>query len=109
MRLNEYQNLSKRTLPNKGLRDNLSNYGMGIAGEAGEVVDALKKVLHHGHDLEVDKVKKELGDCLHYIAGIATFLDLTLEEIAYENIEKLKKRYPSGFSEEASRNREEYQ
>lgn len=108
MRLNEYQNLSKRTLPNKGIRDNLSNYGMGIVGEAGEVTDYLKKVLHHGHKLSVDKLKEELGDILHYAAGLATFLDLTLEEIAYENIEKLKKRYPDGFSEEASRNREEY-
>ena len=105
MRLNEYQNLSKRTLPEGELKDKLANYGMGIAGEASEVTDELKKAVFHGHDLNVDKIKKELGDCLHYIAGIATFLDLTLEEIAYENIEKLKKRYPDGFSEKASRNR----
>ncbi|GIN93350.1 nucleotide pyrophosphohydrolase [Siminovitchia terrae] len=105
MRLNEFQELSKRTLPKGELKDKLANYGMGIAGEAAEVTDELKKVVFHGHDLSVDKVKKELGDNLHYIAGIATFLGLTLEEIAYENIQKLKERYPTGFSEEASRNR----
>ncbi len=105
MRLNEYQNLSKRTLPEGELKDKLANYGMGIAGEAAEVTDELKKVVFHGHDLDADKIKKELGDCLHYIAGIATFIGLTLEDVAYSNIKKLEKRYPSGFSEEASRNR----
>lgn len=105
MRLNEYQNLSKRTLPNDGLKDNLTNYALGLVGESAEVSEHVKKAVFHGHKLDVDKLKEELGDQLHYAAGLASFLGLTLEEIAYDNIKKLEKRYKDGFSKEASRNR----
>ena len=113
MRLNEYQELSKRTFPaNKGQsisvkEKNLANYGMGISGEAGEVTDLLKKCLFHGHKLEREEVIKELGDVMHYVAGIAYMFDTSLEEVATANIEKLRKRYPDGFSMEASVNRED--
>jgi len=45
MNLNEYQKLSRRTLPKKNRFNNLSNYAMGLCGEAGEVTDELKKVI----------------------------------------------------------------
>lgn len=109
MRLNEYQNLSKRTLPNDGLKDNLTNYALGLVGESAEVSEHIKKVVYHGHKLDPEKVKGELGDVLHYAAGLASFLGLTLEDVGYSNIQKLKARYPDGFNEDASRNREEYQ
>lgn|SRR5690625_3993800 len=105
MNLNEYQTLSRRTLPKDNYFSNLSNYGMGLSGEAGEVTDELKKFLYHGHKLDIEKVKGELGDVLHYVAGIATMLELDLSDIAKYNIEKLKKRYPIGFSKERSINR----
>lgn len=103
--MNEYQKLSSRTFPNGSIRDNLSNYALGLTGESGEVADAIKKTIYHGHQLDVDEIKKELGDVLHYVAGLADFLGLTLEEIAFGNIEKLKARYPNGFSEKDSINR----
>ena len=52
---------------------------------------------------------KELGDALWFLAEIATAMGVTLDEIAAMNISKLMKRYPDGFSEERSVNREEYQ
>lgn len=115
MHLNEYQKLSKRTMPDQNniLRNifykgnDKSNYAMGLAGESGEVVDLIKKEVHHGHAIDRGGVKKELGDTLHYLSGIATLYGFTLEEVARANIDKLKKRYPDGFSEEDSRNREE--
>ena len=60
----------------------------------------------HGHDLDKDHLAKELGDIAWYLAEAATALDMDLEDILQANIEKLKKRYPEGFSSSASVNRE---
>jgi len=106
--LNEYQNLSKRTMnSDQTYKEELSNYGLGLGGESGEVCDLIKKSLYHGHKLDIEHLKKELGDVLFYLTAIATKEGLTLEEIANVNIEKLLKRYPNGFSQEKSINREE--
>lgn len=112
MNFEEYQQLAERTanVSHKGLRDKecrLINFGLGISGEAGEVTDCIKKVVFHNHNLDIEYLKKELGDVLWYVATLATTLDLSLEKIAITNIEKLKKRYPDGFSEEKSINRTE--
>jgi len=84
---------------------NVANYALGIAGEAGEVADAVKKEIFHGHTSDREALKKELGDVLHYVAGLAWMYGFTLDEVATANIQKLMARYPDGFSEEASRNR----
>ena len=88
-------------------RDMLSCVGLGLAGEAGEVVDHLKKHLHHGHELDRDKLVKEAGDVLWYLAALATLLGVDLSEVAQRNVDKLIRRYPQGFTHEASRNRSE--
>lgn len=108
MKLNEYQELSKRTLPEYDgcyLPDALANYALGLAGESGECVDNIKKYVYHGHELSVEEIKKELGDVLHYVAGVATMVGLELEDIAAGNIDKLLKRFPNGFTVEDSINR----
>jgi NTP pyrophosphatase (non-canonical NTP hydrolase) len=78
---------------------------VGIAGEAGEVVDNIKKAIFHQHGLDRQKLKEELGDLLWYMAGLCTQLGLSLDEVMVSNIEKLRKRYPGGFSVEDSKNR----
>ena len=104
----EYQNQSSRTLnKNRSMAEQLSNYCMGLSGESGEVVDELKKVLFHGHDLNIDEIEKELGDVLWYVAAIATTLGIELNQIAHKNVEKLKGRYPDGFFEKDSIDRKE--
>lgn len=105
MRLNEYQELASRTA-NKH-EGELVNYALGIAGEAGEVADLVKKAVFHGHNIDKVDVTKELGDVLWYLSQLARLAGATLDEIAEKNIDKLMKRYPDGFSEEASRNRRE--
>lgn len=82
-------------------------FGLGIAGEAGEVADVIKKEVFHDHPEDTEKIKKELGDVLWYVAAVATVYKLDLEDIAVANLEKLKKRYPDGFSSERSLNRSE--
>lgn len=103
MNINDYQQMSARTA--KHHEGELVNYGLGIAGEAGEVADLIKKAVFHGHDIDAEQIKKELGDVLWYLTQIARVSGLTLEEIATANIEKLYKRYPNGFSKNASINR----
>lgn len=108
MKLNEYQELAMVSC-NKALtkHERLMNAALGLAGEAGEVADHLKKHLFQGHELDKAKIRKELGDLLWYVQLGADSLDVSLEEIAKENIAKLKKRYPDGFSAAASVNRTE--
>lgn len=77
--------------------------GLGLAGEAGEVVDLVKKHLGHGHELPREKLVKELGDVLWYVATIAASQGIKLSEVAEANIAKLRARYPNGFNAAASK------
>lgn len=98
MTINEYQNLAMRTLnPDLDKKDVLINSVMGLCGESGEAIDIVKKWLAQGHELDRERLAKELGDVAWYLAEAATALDLPLEQIFQGNIDKLKKRYPEGF------------
>jgi NTP pyrophosphatase (non-canonical NTP hydrolase) len=105
MNLNEYQELSKRTMPNKDFRKDNCNYALGLVSESGEVGDIIKKYVFHGHSLDRMELMNELGDVLHYLSGMCSMNHFTLEDVAKGNIDKLKRRYPEGFSEERSVNR----
>ena len=83
----------------------LINSVMGLCGESGEAIDIVKKWFAHGHELDKEHLKKELGDVAWYLAEAATALDVPLEDIFRANIEKLKKRYPDGFKTEESQKR----
>jgi len=108
MTINEYQQLAMRTLnPKLDQRDILINGVMGLCGEAGEAIDIVKKHLAQGHDLNRDALVKELGDVAWYLAETAYALDIPLEEVLQRNIEKLRSRYPDGFSTEHSISRSE--
>ncbi len=106
--LNDYQIAANRTI-NKDADEKwlLVNVGLGLTGEAGEVADMLKKHLTHSHVLDKTKIVKELGDVLWYIAEAAYIIGVSLEDIAQTNIDKLRQRYPDGFTSERSINREE--
>ena len=106
MEINEYQKQAMYTLnPELSRRDVLINSVMGLCGESGEAIDIVKKWMAHGHELEKEHLAKELGDIAWYLAEAATALDMDLEDILQANIDKLKRRYPEGFSCERSRTR----
>ena len=108
MTINEYQRLAMTTLnPGLSKKDVLINGVMGLCGESGEAIDIVKKWLAQGHELDKDKLTKELGDIAWYLAETATALDLSLEDVFAANIEKLKKRCPEGFDAERSIHRTE--
>ncbi len=105
---NDYQKLAMTTLnPALDKKDVLINGVMGLCGEAGEAIDIVKKHLAQGHELDRDKLIKELGDVAWYLAETAWALDVPLEEVLQRNIEKLRARYPEGFDSERSQNRKE--
>ena len=104
---NEYQKLAMTTLnPALSRQDVLINAVMGLCGESGEAIDIVKKHLHQGHPLDKEKLSRELGDIAWYLAEAATALDMDLEDILAQNIEKLRQRYPEGFSRQRSLNRD---
>ncbi|MEO8193551.1 MAG: nucleoside triphosphate pyrophosphohydrolase family protein [Gemmatimonadales bacterium] len=107
----EYQQLALRTASAESLLDSgtmLNAAALGLNGEAGEIADHVKKVMFHGHPLDDatrDKIAKEIGDILWYCAMAARGIGIDLSEIARMNVEKLRKRYPDGFSTDNSLNR----
>ena len=104
----EYQKLAMRTnKPEATQEENLINGCLGLAGEAGEVCDYIKKHIYQGHELDYNHVAEEISDCLWYAALTATAIGWDLSNIMEMNIEKLKKRYPEGFSVMNSINRTE--
>lgn len=108
MNLNEYQSLAMTTLnPALDKKDVLINGVMGLCGEAGEAIDIVKKHLAQGHVLDRDALIKELGDVAWYLAETAYALDVSLEKVCQRNIDKLRARYPEGFSAEKSIHRVE--
>ena len=108
MTINEYHSLAMTTLnPNLDPKDVLINGVMGLCGESGEAIDIVKKWLAQGHELDKEKLAKELGDIAWYLAETAYALGIPLEDILQANIDKLRKRYPEGFDKERSINRTE--
>ena len=103
MTINEYQQKAMTFLnPALDEKDVLINGVMGLCGESGETIDIVKKWLAQGHELDKEKLKKELGDVAWYLAETAYALGLDLESVLQGNIDKLSARYPEGFSPEKS-------
>jgi NTP pyrophosphatase (non-canonical NTP hydrolase) len=106
--LDRYQVLAGRSAGAGGEGERrLMVAALGLAGEAGEFANLVKKMTAHGHSFDPEPLKDELGDVLWYLAEAATAAGLDLNEIAQENVEKLLKRYPKGFNQESSINRKE--
>lgn len=94
----QYTKATMRTAPTdiKSIHSRY-NVSMGIAGESGEVVDAMKKEMFQGRTAETTRaaVVEEVGDVLWYLTQALRIYDATLEEAASKNIEKLWARYPA--------------
>ena len=103
----EYEKAAQRTSNTVTDKYKIINGCMGLAGEAGEVIDVLKKHMFQGHSLDREKMIDECSDVMWYLAEIATGLGVTLEEVAQHNVDKLWKRFPTGFDSVRSVNREE--
>lgn len=113
----QYQEAALRTWnTNQDFGGRVLNAALGLSGESGEVADIVKKAIFHGHGFDpahcpgeeegnTHKIALESGDILYYISIMSHEMGYTLEDIAQMNIAKLTKRYPNGFSREASKAR----
>lgn len=104
--MNYVKNAVRTVNKNLTEKELILNGALGLCGESGEVADIIKKHTFQGHVLDVDKLKDELGDVFWYIALLCDVCGFTFEEIQEHNINKLKKRYPEGFEEQKSIDRE---
>jgi NTP pyrophosphatase (non-canonical NTP hydrolase) len=100
MLISQYQELSRRTATYPGAGDNIVYPTLGLAGEAGEVAEKVKKLLRDDGGVLSDErraaLAAELGDVLWYVAQVATEAGLDLEEVAQGNLDKLLSRQRRG-------------
>jgi NTP pyrophosphatase (non-canonical NTP hydrolase) len=78
---------------------------VGVQGEAGELLDAVKKHVVYNKALDVENVIEELGDIEFYLQGVRANLGITREETLEHNLVKLRKRYAAGYSDKAAQER----
>lgn len=106
--MKQYQQLAARTAGagEEGERRQIIA-ALGLAGEAGEFANLVKKMTAHGHPTSADELADELGDVLWYLSEAVTACGLDLETVAQMNVDKLRRRYPQGFSQARSINRED--
>ena len=100
MDLDEYQRGALRTAAPRDKRNELLHLVLGLVGESGEIAEKFKKWVR---DLDSDQsridradIAKELGDVLWYVAVLADYLDLSLDDIATANLAKLASRQGRG-------------
>ena len=107
MTFREYQDLARRTQnPKLTPRERLEHASWGLASEVGEICGILQKQ-HQGHEINLTALRAECGDAAWFLAELCDVYGWSLGAIAEENIAKLRKRYPAGFSAERSIHREE--
>ena len=99
MTLDAFQGAVRRTMntslgPDQQLLDAVA----GLAEESGEALGAVRKHLFQARALDRDALIGELGDALWCVAAAAAAAGVTLDEVARRNVEKLRVRYPDGFS-----------
>lgn len=78
---------------------NMLHMAVGISGEAGELLDAIKKVWVYGKEPDWGNIREELGDLLFYIQGLANILGDNIDDLIESNMTKLTKRYPTGYTD----------
>lgn len=111
MTFNNYQTNASRTAfyPRVFKNQGLYYTALGLAGEAGEIANKVKKVMRDNSGNLTDEMKSiisdELGDVLWYCAGIADELGMNLEDIAINNINKLQDRLNRGKIQGSGDNR----
>ena len=100
MDFNTYQKNARLTAQYPNLGENYIYPTLGLVGEAGEVAEKVKKVIRDKKGLfdnESKKgLKKELGDVLWYVSNLCTEFNFSLDDIALQNLEKLKLRADKG-------------
>ncbi len=100
MNFSDYQTQSRKTALYPSIGHGVIYPTLGLTNEAGEVAGKVKKIFRDKGGVigaaEREALKGELGDVLWYLAQVCTELDLSLDEVAEHNIEKLSSRLERG-------------
>jgi len=100
MELNEFQKMARKTALYPNVGSNFIYPTLGLAGEAGEVADKVKKVIRDEKGVLDEKSRNnlmlELGDVLWYVSQLSSELGFCLEEVAQNNLAKLRSRAHRG-------------
>lgn len=105
MKFKEYTEGVRRTyVVTQSAAERTCNFALGLGGECGEVLELVKKGKFHGHGIDTDAMRNELGDVLWYLTALADTIGLDLADVAQANLDKLRARYPDGFDPERSKN-----
>lgn len=97
-----YQLQAMRTAKPMEPADDLMHAALGLAGEAGEFADAIKKHLVYGRELDRENAAEEIGDILWFCALACQTLGISMASVAQANIDKLRLRYPEKYSDQHS-------
>ena len=96
MECDDYQQAALRTARDTDAPDEFMHLVLGLVGEAGEIAEKVKKLLRDKNGdvakLDRDDMAAELGDVLWYTAVLANFLELSLDDVARRNVDKLADR-----------------
>jgi len=103
--MNDYQKLAMKTAI---FPTDMGVYyaTLGLAGEAGEIANKVKKFIRDGHSVEKEKeLISELGDVLWYVAAVADVIGVSLDDVAKDNMYKLAERQRNGTLQGSGDNR----
>lgn len=104
MNFNEYQNIAiqfdtaRLAIDEKARYDGYMEKALGLAGETGEVLEKIKKMIRDKNGVfqatpeDIDELKKELGDVLWYLSAIAFYNGIELDDVVRANLDKLRSR-----------------
>ena len=100
MTFDEYQQKAMNTARSKDAKDEFIHLVLGLVGESGEIAEKVKKLVRDNETdltkLDIEDMKKELGDVLWYMAVPANYLGISFDDVAKTNIDKLASRQQRG-------------
>lgn len=92
----EYRDFVDRLWKQDERAAELAHVALGLAGEAGEIVDAIKKNVVYHKDLDIGNLLEELGDLRYYMQALMNMYGWSMDLVEGVNMRKLNKRYSEG-------------
>jgi NTP pyrophosphatase (non-canonical NTP hydrolase) len=90
---------------NNEIETHLQHLSTALFCKLGKISEPLKKFVYANHELSLLQLEDEIGDLFWYIVNLCSVLEIDIQQVMQSNLDKLARRYPDGYSSEASRNR----